>query len=69
MLEACRDKHVSRRENTPFWGVTFSDKDDDVARRRWESRGVFYMKVRNYDLDLPDFLFGICQAAARFLTS
>ncbi len=64
ILETCRAQHVSRQENKPFWGITFSDSNDEVSRIKWESRGVFQVHVSNYETDIPDFLFGICQAAA-----
>jgi len=56
--------HPSRRESTPFWGVTFSDRDDDVARSKWENRGIFYRVVADYTRALPQLLSGICQCAA-----
>jgi hypothetical protein len=64
MLQECRDQHASRGENAAYWGVAFSSTDDDVARRIWQNRGVFFNKVVDYDHDLPAFLFAICQKAA-----
>ena len=66
MLNECRDQHASRGESSAYWGITFSTADDDVARRIWQSRGVFYNKITDYTQDLPDFLFAICQKAATY---
>lgn len=64
MLNECRDQRASRDENTKYWGATFSTADDPVASGIWQDRGVFYNRIADYDRDLPDFLFKICQKAA-----
>lgn len=48
----------------PYWGITFSCKADPVTRTSWQRRGIFVVDVENYDLDLPTWLFDICQRAA-----
>jgi hypothetical protein len=64
MMLECKDQHASRDENTAYWGVTFSDYDDDVAQGIWQDRGVFFNRIIDYTQDLPAFLFAICQKAA-----
>jgi len=64
MLNECRDQHACRDNNTAYWGVTFSTASDDVARKIWQARGVYYSKIADYEQDLPTFLFAICQHAA-----
>jgi hypothetical protein len=64
MLKECREQHASRDENTAYWGVTFSIDNHPVDSSIWEDRGVFYNRIADYDHDLPDFLFAICQKAA-----
>lgn len=64
MMNECRDQHACRDENSAYWGVTFSTSDNDVARKIWQRRGVYYNKIADYSHDLPDFLFAICQHAA-----
>ena len=65
LMTECREQHASLDENTAYWGITFSASDDDVARRLWQARGVFYNKIADYAQDLPDKLFAICQKAAQ----
>jgi hypothetical protein len=64
MMQECSPQHASRSENTAYWGITFLDHDDDVAAHIWQDRGVFFNRVVDYQRDLPDFLFAICQKAA-----
>jgi hypothetical protein len=64
MLIEASDKHASRRDNAQFWGVTFTTNDDPVMRSKWEERGVFYKVITDYERQLPEFLFSICQGAA-----
>ncbi len=59
------DNHACKKDNTVFWGVTFSNKNDRIAKKRWEARGIFYKTVKDFDKDLPKFLFGICEEAAK----
>ena len=65
LLYSVKDHHASLDQNTAYWGVTFSTAGDAVARTRWQERGIFYHQIKNYDDDLPGFLFGVCQEAAR----
>ncbi len=70
ILNEVSETHASRRENTKYWGVVFStDATNDVLRKRWQARNVFFKTVTDYDDDLPKFLFGICQDAAEMLVS
>lgn len=64
ILGDCSQRHASRLENTAFWGVTFSTKQDKAARDKWQNRGVFYKIVKDYENALPSFLFSICQEAS-----
>lgn len=64
MLVEVQQRHASKLENTHYWGVKFSTKDDAVERRVWQDRGVFYQIVTDYEHDMPAFIFEICQNAA-----
>lgn len=66
LLFDAKDIHASSNENTLFWGITFSTETDEMQRALWQERGVFYKKINDYDLDLPVFLFKICQIASSF---
>lgn len=65
LLVACQPEHASLREHTAFWGVRFTDSNDAVEAGFWERRGVFCHAVSDYITALPNFLFLICQEAAR----
>ena len=65
ILSDTRSVHASHSDNSAFWGVTFSTTDDPVMSGQWESRGVFYKVIKDYEKSLPEFLFGVCQDAAR----
>lgn len=65
MLVTAKEEHASRAEGTPFWGVTFSKSGTKTDMERWEERGIFFQVVKDYSIDLPNFLFRICQKAAR----
>jgi hypothetical protein len=54
--------HVSKNENHLFWGVRFSDQENDPLKSSWEMRGV-YQHTLAYP-DLPSFLLEVCQKAA-----
>jgi hypothetical protein len=53
-----------RAYGLPYWAVTFKDTEDTKMARRWEKRGVYQMWVKDYEHDLPAFLFEVCQEAA-----
>jgi NAD-dependent SIR2 family protein deacetylase len=65
LLLAANDQHACRQASTTFWGVTFSTNSDSAPQMIWESRGVFYKVISDYDAALPNFLFSICQEAAK----
>lgn len=62
LFDAKKD-HVALTEGQLFWGVKFTDKDDEVERGNWEDRGIYCAKV-DYNRGLPRFLFKICQLAS-----
>lgn len=64
MLAEVKDSHVSRQSNIPFWGVRFSDDEDDPKKNTWLVRGVFQHTLPDYKR-LPEWLFDICQRAAQ----
>ena len=64
ILTSTRDRHICAEQNTPFWGVTLRKGSDPVGEVRWKARGIFSKEVADWG-DLPDFLFKICQEAAK----
>jgi hypothetical protein len=56
--------HAYNPTQTGFWGVAFNKCDDPTDSLKWEKRGIFLQKVDDFDIDLPSFLFQICQNAA-----
>jgi hypothetical protein len=65
LLQTCKSQHASRKENSLFWGATFTTSDDRAQAILWEEKGVYSKKISNYNTDLPEILFGICQEAAQ----
>lgn len=64
LLTAARENHAYHLDNTAFWGVRFTTDQDPGTSLRWEDRGIFTKVVANYETELPNFLFRICQEAA-----
>jgi hypothetical protein len=64
-LHIAKQEHASLAEQSLFWGVTIDVLSQDSDRRLWQANGVFFMDVANYDDELPEVLFKICQEAAR----
>jgi hypothetical protein len=65
LLVSCKDQHISKNESTLYWGVSFVKQGDIDTKSLWESRGIFCLEVSDYNQDISDFLFGICQNAAK----
>jgi hypothetical protein len=61
-LVEAKDRHAGRKENA-FWGIRFSDREDDPHRQMWEHRGVFQHSVTGYG-EVPVFLREVCRIAA-----
>lgn len=64
LLCSCKPQHASRGENTLFWGVRLSTSTDEIEANIWENRGIFCKIVSNYEQELPEIIFNICQRAA-----
>jgi hypothetical protein len=56
--------HIAKISGCPFWGVTFTKNTNDPSNKIWKKRGVYPVEITDYENDLPDFLFKICQGAA-----
>ena len=61
-LTQAQKQHVSLGCNDAFWGVRFCLSSDSMINF-WEGRGVYCVKLANYD-ELPQKLFEICQVAS-----
>ncbi len=69
LLSEIQTKHPCQQLSVPYWGVRFATPSGDVAHdnrdvQRMSERGLFLKFVADYDIDLPRFLFAICQKAA-----
>jgi SIR2-like protein len=64
LLQTCKPQHASRKENTLFWGVTFTTSMNKAQADLWEEKGIYSRTVSNFSSELPELLFGICQEAA-----
>ena len=64
LLMACKQTHASVEEGSPYWGIAFTTSNDEPTTMFWKSRGVFLKQISDYDHELPQFLFQICQIAA-----
>lgn len=64
MLQEVGETHAVTTDGTKYWGVTFSTANNEMLRSHWQSRGVYYKLISDYDTDLPRLLFLICQGAA-----
>lgn len=64
LLSATKENHAYHLDKTAFWGVRFTTDPDPGTSLRWEARGIFTKVVLNYETDLPNYLFRICQEAA-----
>jgi hypothetical protein len=67
LLQLAKDIHPATTQQHAFWGVRVSDDPGDPRRSAWEDRGVFHKVLDSYS-DLPSWLRGICQRAARSYT-
>jgi hypothetical protein len=64
LLMTCKPQHASLNENTLYWGVSFTTSTESIVTTFWEDRDIYCKTISDYDKDLPDFLFKICQQAA-----
>src|SRR3989339_1412306 len=67
ILCSVHKSHTICVNKTPYWEITFSTDGDPVKAGQWEDRGVFYKNISNYEHDLPEFLFSVCQEAAKII--
>lgn len=65
LSNVCKE-HPATVKGVPYWGVSFSTKDDPGTNATWKNLGVFCKKIDDYKIDLPEFLFKLCQKAAQF---
>lgn len=63
LMHASKGKHAYDPARDGYWGVAFNTSDAD--RQEWADRGIFLFKLADYRVDLPAFLFQICQRAAK----
>lgn len=64
MLEYAKEEHVTRHAGLPYWGIRFSNNENDPRRSAWERKNICQWTVLHYD-NIPDELFKICQEAAK----
>lgn len=67
ILSSVHKSHAISVNKIPYWGITFSTDGDRAKAGQWEDRGVFYKIISNYEHDLPEFLFSVCQEAAKII--
>jgi SIR2-like domain len=65
LLKSVQKVHAVSLERTRYWGIAFSVDDSRVNSTQWERRGIFFKKIDDYEVALPEFLFAICQSASR----
>lgn len=65
ILSSVHKSHIISINKIPYWGITFSTDGSRAKAGQWEDRGVFYKRISNYQHDLPEFLFSVCQEAAK----
>ena len=63
ILKEVNATHPAKSRGDCFWGVRFSDDDNDPYKSMWETRGVYQITLENYD-KVHDFILTICQIAA-----
>lgn len=64
-LAQALDGHAINGDRIAYAGVRFALQGNDRMTRVMKNRKVYTQIVKDYDNDLPDFLFSICQVAAR----
>jgi NAD-dependent SIR2 family protein deacetylase len=64
LVETCSNEHIAKREQIPFWGITFNTNSEDLSIPIWKDRGIFPQIISDYEEDMPSFLFQICQQSA-----
>jgi len=70
LLQDSNASHRATGARKEYWGVRFTDaKSRDVneksATNAWDSVGVCTWRIDDYDEDLPNLFFEVCQAAAQ----
>lgn len=63
------ERHAITTSSSAYWGVTFLRRPSAGASALWRKRRIFPLSVKDYETDLPQFLFGITQEAARLRMS
>ncbi|MGD8778338.1 MAG: SIR2 family protein [Ignavibacteria bacterium] len=64
LLLAVKDSHISLSEGKPYYGLTFLS--DESNKKIWSNRGIYPKMIQNYDKEIPEFLYHICQIASNF---
>ena len=65
LLYRAQKSHAYSTDNTACWGLTFKTAGEQHLCSFWEERGIFCQEISDYNSDLPDFLFKICQEAGK----
>jgi hypothetical protein len=68
LLGECMDSHASTTEHSANWGIVYTSGKSQAEIEFWRKRKVFPVIVRDFEVDLPQRLFRISQAAARFVS-
>jgi hypothetical protein len=64
LLDRAHKTHVALSEKKLFWGLNFIKNPDQDTIDFWEERGIFVKSITDYNSDLPNLLYKICQMAA-----
>jgi hypothetical protein len=64
LISESKQRHAYNPGGIGYWGVAVSSSRDAALVRRWRDQGVYLQTVAEYLIDLPKFLFEICQGAA-----
>ena len=65
LLSEVKKRHVSQSGDGAwaYWGIRFSDNEEDPKKADWERRGVVQQTLNSYE-DLPNWLLDISQRAS-----
>jgi hypothetical protein len=64
LLATVHKGHAARLDATPYWGVAFTDKNDETRRVAWKSKGIRFHVLDSFD-DLPRLLMDIARRAGQ----
>ncbi len=66
LTEVYKNHLAITKEQWPYWGVVFTNGKDEVADEGWDMRGIFQIKISDFQTDeLSNWLFDLCQRAAK----